>query len=219
MKLFSMPAALSKGTVAVAAGVVTTAVIVVTVAFAVTQVAQSNSTSVSGLSTDSTAAQTTPANPGSTPEVHETTSGTSSQKSGTSPQLGETSSSGAPSPQAAAPAVETVTAPVFSQSNNYVSVMCHYLCYDFVGYTEPLPTATGTGPLSYSFSGLPAGVSFDPSSHVLVLDGMAFWGQNSDVSVDGTVWITGQVGYTASGPGGSTTTMLSISFLVHSDVG
>ncbi|MEG0298463.1 MAG: hypothetical protein RR853_08215 [Aurantimicrobium sp.] len=109
----------------------------------------------------------------------------------------------------------TVQPPSFVNPNTYYNANCNAGCAGQTFYTNSLPEAVGTGPFTYSVSGIPAGVSFDPGSRELIVNANDFWSLNACSQTQGTVWITGPFYYTASGPGGSSTLEMAMNFAMY----
>lgn len=80
-----------------------------------------------------------------------------------------------------------------------------------------LPQASGTGPMSYTVSGLPLGAGFDEASRLIFIDADQFIPANQEsypvachtyLRVRMSVTVT----YTASGPGGTTSITVPVQF-------
>lgn len=220
MKLFSMPAHHSGGTIAVVAGVIAT-IVVGSLGFVFSQSpdlkVQQHATS-SGAT--ATAAPTQSQKPTATPSVenksgeeqspqqleqNQTRPSVRSNGAVSSPQ--SSASSGASTPSQSS---SQVVAPSISPLSNAYQVACDTSC-DLPGlltYSEPFPEATGTGPLTYSMTGLPTGASFNA-----VTRRIEFHSATYIIAYGAQLWVL-PLSYTVTGPGGSMTRTCDVIFSV-----
>lgn len=219
MKLLSFIAGLSKNAQIIVASSAVAVVATGGVLIAVAQPTSSNDVGVSQEAPSSAASGTS----GSMNSPSEEGKPGSSASPSTQSESKKSSSSASPSTSAgASPNTSNnnpvaVEPPTFINPTTYFNANCDVGCDGQIFYTNELPEASGTGPFSYSVSGIPAGVNFAPGSRTLVLNANSFWTLNECSQVEGTVWITGPFTYTATGPGGSTTIEMSMNFAVYKE--
>ncbi|MDF9809623.1 hypothetical protein M2116_000567 [Aurantimicrobium minutum] len=123
-----------------------------------------------------------------------------------SPQ--SSASSGASTPSQSS---SQVVAPSISPLSNAYQVACYTAC-DYLPvliiYSEPFPEATGTGPLTYSMTGLPTGASFNAVTRKIEFDSATY------LNAYGAQTLVLPLSYTATGPGGSMTRTCDVIFSV-----